>query len=161
MLLLQLVLAAASLRGHEEKEGGDGEIASRLSYPVGMLHGVWRYCPEAPHHHARGLGMEWRIFFLCLLLWVWVCLRRTCRPDGRSVWLPLSSLGEYATTLSIVCCLGDNVLVTVRLPDGGRGVEELRGCSGQGSRWASRRGGPCPPSLAPLLSGILYHYAAS
>ncbi|RNC36447.1 trans-sialidase [Trypanosoma cruzi] len=63
MLLLQSVLAAASLRGHEEKEGGGGEIASRLSSPVGMLRGVWRYCSEAPHHHARGRGMEWRIFF--------------------------------------------------------------------------------------------------
>ncbi|ESS61449.1 hypothetical protein TCDM_10957 [Trypanosoma cruzi Dm28c] len=28
-----------------------------------MLHGVWRYCSEMPHHHARGHGTEWKIFF--------------------------------------------------------------------------------------------------
>ncbi|RNC35899.1 hypothetical protein TcCL_Unassigned01181 [Trypanosoma cruzi] len=32
---------------------------------------------------------------------------------------------------------------------------ELRECSGQESRWVSRRGGDCPPSPAPLLSGTL------
>ncbi|RNF02537.1 trans-sialidase [Trypanosoma cruzi] len=63
MLLLQLVLAAASLRGHEEKVGGGGESAPWLSSSVEMLHGVWRYCSEMPHHHARGRGTEWEIFF--------------------------------------------------------------------------------------------------
>ncbi|RNC34937.1 hypothetical protein TcCL_Unassigned02221, partial [Trypanosoma cruzi] len=32
---------------------------------------------------------------------------------------------------------------------------EVRGCSGQGSRCVSRRGGHCPPNPAPLLSGTL------
>ncbi|RNC53316.1 hypothetical protein TcCL_ESM09358 [Trypanosoma cruzi] len=32
---------------------------------------------------------------------------------------------------------------------------ELRERSGQESRWASRRGGHCPPNPAPLLSGTL------
>ncbi|PBJ76150.1 hypothetical protein BCY84_10100 [Trypanosoma cruzi cruzi] len=66
MLLLQLVLAAASLRGHEEKVGGGGESAPWLSSSVEMLHGVWRYCSEMPHHHARGRGTEWEIFFFCV-----------------------------------------------------------------------------------------------
>ncbi|RNF03673.1 trans-sialidase, partial [Trypanosoma cruzi] len=63
MLLLQLVLAAASLRGHEEKERRGGGSALWLSSPVGMLHGVWRYCSEMPNHHARGHDTEWKIFF--------------------------------------------------------------------------------------------------
>ncbi|RNF09369.1 trans-sialidase [Trypanosoma cruzi] len=63
MLLLQLVLAAASLRGHEEKERRGGESAPWLSSSVGMLHGVWRYCSELPHHHARGRDTEWKISF--------------------------------------------------------------------------------------------------
>ncbi|RNC51850.1 trans-sialidase [Trypanosoma cruzi] len=126
MLFLRSLLAAASLRGHEEKEGGGSESAPRLSSPAGMLHGVWRYCFEAPHHHARGRGTEWKIFFfVCLLLWVWVRLRRTCRHDGRSVWLSLFFLERYAATFSRVCCFGANVPTAVRLPDGGRGVEGI------------------------------------
>ncbi|RNC61202.1 hypothetical protein TcCL_ESM00968 [Trypanosoma cruzi] len=31
---------------------------------------------------------------------------------------------------------------------------ELRERRGQESRWVSRRGGPCPPNAAPLMSGI-------
>ncbi|RNE98068.1 trans-sialidase [Trypanosoma cruzi] len=125
MLLLQLVLAAASLRGHEEKEGGGGESAPRLSSSVEMLHGVWRYCSEMLHHHARGRGTEWKTSFFLCLLWVWARPRRTSRHDGRSVWLPLCSLGKYAMTLLSVCCFGDNVLAAVRLPNEGRGVEGI------------------------------------
>ncbi|RNF15146.1 hypothetical protein TcG_07192 [Trypanosoma cruzi] len=32
---------------------------------------------------------------------------------------------------------------------------EMRERGGQESRWVSRRGGPCPPNAAPLLSGTL------
>ncbi|RNC32912.1 hypothetical protein TcCL_Unassigned04437 [Trypanosoma cruzi] len=70
-------------------------------------------------------GVEDFFFVLCLLLWVWVRPRRTCRHDDRSVWLPLCSLERYATTLSHVCCFGDNVLAAVRLPNGGRGAEGI------------------------------------
>ncbi|RNF09231.1 hypothetical protein TcG_09561 [Trypanosoma cruzi] len=120
MFLVHSVLAAAAFRGNEKEKYI--ENASRLS-PVEMLHGVWRYCSEMPNHHAGGRGTEWKIFFLCLLLWVWVRLRRTSRHDGRSVWLSLCSLGKYAMTLLSVCCFGDNVLAAVRLPSGGRGAE--------------------------------------
>ncbi|RNC34213.1 trans-sialidase [Trypanosoma cruzi] len=138
MLLLQSVLAAASLRGHEEKEGGGSESAPRLSSPVGRLRCVWRYCSEAPHHHARGRGMEWKIFFFaCLLLWVCGRLRRTCRHDGRSVWLPLCSLERYAATLSLVSCFGDNVPAAVRLPGGGKCVSAA--VKGRAGRLAAER----------------------
>ncbi|RNF08771.1 hypothetical protein TcG_09959 [Trypanosoma cruzi] len=33
--------------------------------------------------------------------------------------------------------------------------KKMRERSGQGSRWVSRRGGHCPPSPAPLMSGTL------
>ncbi|RNC34706.1 trans-sialidase [Trypanosoma cruzi] len=121
MLLVHSVLEAAAFRGNEKERCT--ESASRLSSPVGMLHGVWRYCSEMPHHHARGRGTEWKTSSLFLLLWVRPRPHRTCRHDGRSVWLPLCSLGKYATTLLRVCYFGDNVLAAVRLPNGGRGVE--------------------------------------
>ncbi|RNC40022.1 hypothetical protein TcCL_NonESM10549 [Trypanosoma cruzi] len=35
-----------------------------------MLHGVWRYCSEMPHHHARGRGTEWNFFFLSAVVGV-------------------------------------------------------------------------------------------
>ncbi|EAN92386.1 hypothetical protein Tc00.1047053509777.21 [Trypanosoma cruzi] len=61
------VAAAASLRGNEEKEGRGSESAPWFSSPAGMLRGVWRYCFEAPHHHARGRGTEWKTSsFLCV-----------------------------------------------------------------------------------------------
>ncbi|RNE97400.1 hypothetical protein TcG_12603, partial [Trypanosoma cruzi] len=41
-----------------------------------------------------------------------------------------------------------------RLPEGEE-WRELRERGGQESRWVSRRGGPCPPSPAPLMSGTL------
>ncbi|RNC46438.1 trans-sialidase [Trypanosoma cruzi] len=120
MLLVHSVLAAAAFRGNEKERCT--ESAPWLSSSVEMLHGVWRYCSEMPNHHARGHDTEWKTSSLFLLLWVWVRPRRTCRHDGRSVWLSLCSLGKYATTLSRVCCFGGNVLAAVRLPNGGRGA---------------------------------------
>ncbi|RNC52156.1 trans-sialidase [Trypanosoma cruzi] len=66
MLLVHSVLAAAAFRGNEKERCT--ESASRLSSPVEMLHGVWRYCSEMPHHHARGNDTEWKtssLFCVC------------------------------------------------------------------------------------------------
>ncbi|RNC35953.1 trans-sialidase [Trypanosoma cruzi] len=157
MLLLQSVLAAASLRGHEEKEGGGSESAPWLSSPVEMLHGVWRYCSEAPHHHARGRGMEWKIFF---------CVSATV-----GVWAFASDLSARwpqrvaATVFSReICCDAVTCELLRRQCAGGcavAGWREVRERRGQGSRWASRRGAHCPTNAAPLVPGTLYHTAAS
>ncbi|RNC33112.1 trans-sialidase, partial [Trypanosoma cruzi] len=61
MLLVHSVLATAAFRGNEKE--GCTESVPWLSSPVEMLHGVWRYCPEMPHHHARGRGTECQISF--------------------------------------------------------------------------------------------------
>ncbi|ESS55197.1 hypothetical protein TCDM_13348 [Trypanosoma cruzi Dm28c] len=81
--------------------------------------GIALKCRTITHEDMARSGKS---FFLCLLLWVWVRLRRTCRHDGRSVWLSLCFLGEHAATFSRVCCFGDNVPAAVRLPDGGNCV---------------------------------------
>ncbi|RNC35514.1 hypothetical protein TcCL_Unassigned01601 [Trypanosoma cruzi] len=136
---------------------GEAVRVRRSSHPLwkccAACGGIALKCRTITHEDVARSGIS---FFVCLLLWVWVCLRRTCRHDGRSVWLPLSSLGEYAATLSIVCCFGDNVLVTVRLPDGGRGVEGIAWV--QRSRVAlgvsPRRALPAQPSTAPVGHSI-------
>ncbi|RNC59357.1 hypothetical protein TcCL_ESM03044 [Trypanosoma cruzi] len=46
-------------------------------------------------------------------------------------------------------------LCDCRMEGEGKERKEVRERSGQESRWASRRGGHCPPSPAPLLSGTL------
>ncbi|RNC51796.1 trans-sialidase, partial [Trypanosoma cruzi] len=68
MLLVHSVLAAAAFRGNEKESCI--ESAPWLSSPVEMLRGVWRYCFEAPHHHARGRGTEWKSFFLSAVVGV-------------------------------------------------------------------------------------------
>ncbi|RNF10136.1 trans-sialidase [Trypanosoma cruzi] len=157
MLLLQLVLAAASLCGHEEKEGRGGESAPRLSSSVEMLHGVWRYCSEMPHHHARGHGTEWEIFFFVSAA-VGV---GAFASDLSARWPQRVAVTLFSRR---TCCHFFTCVLLRGQCAGGcavAGWRELRERRGQGSRWVSRRGAHCPPSPAPLVSGILYHSAAS
>ncbi|RNE96194.1 trans-sialidase [Trypanosoma cruzi] len=78
MFLVHSVLATAAFRGNERCI----ESAPWLS-PVEMLHGVWRYCSEMPHHHARGRGTEWKIFFcVCCCGRVCVGLVGTMAAEG-------------------------------------------------------------------------------
>ncbi|KAF8299600.1 hypothetical protein TcBrA4_0052860 [Trypanosoma cruzi] len=130
LLLLHSLLAAASLRGHEENEGRDSDSAPWLSFPAGVLHGVWRCCFEALHEHARGLGTEWKNFFLVPA--AVGAFAPDLSHDGRRRVAVTSFLGKYVATLSLECCFGGNVLAAVRFPDGGNcvsaAVKSRTGC---------------------------------
>ncbi|RNE98987.1 trans-sialidase [Trypanosoma cruzi] len=138
MLLLQSVLAAASLRGHEEKERRGGESAPWLSSSVEMLHGVWRYCSEMLHHHARGLGTEWKISF-CVSAAVGV---GAAAPDLSARWPQCVAVALFSWR---ICC---QVFTCVLL----RG-QCAGGCAVAG--WRERSGGKCVGAAVKSRAGCL------
>ncbi|EAN94722.1 hypothetical protein TcCL_NonESM00397 [Trypanosoma cruzi] len=145
------------------KEGSDNDCAPWLSSSVGKLHGVRRYFFEAPHHHARGHGTEWKTSF-----WFCVCCCGCGCIHAGIVGTMTVACGCHFVLLEnmlprlYVCVVSGTMcrrLCDCRME--GEEWRELRERRGQESRWVSRRGGHCPPSPAPLLPGILYHSAAS
>ncbi|RNC36698.1 trans-sialidase [Trypanosoma cruzi] len=159
MLLVHSVLAAAAFRGNEKERCT--ESASWLSSPAGMLHGVWRYCSEMPHHHARGLGTEWKISF-CVSAAVGV---GAAASDLSARWPQCVAVALFSRE---ICCHAFTCVVSgtmcwrlcgCRME--GEERKEVRERRGQESRCVSRRRGHCSPNSAPLLSGIQYHTATS
>ncbi|PBJ76188.1 hypothetical protein BCY84_09870 [Trypanosoma cruzi cruzi] len=136
MFLVHSVLATAAFRGNENERCI--ENASRLSSPVRMLHGVWRYCSEMPNHHARGRGTEWKTS-LCVSAAVGV---GAAASDLSARWLQ-----RVAATLFSweICC---HVFTCVLL----RG-QCAGGCAI--AEWRERSGGNCVSAAVRSRAGCL------
>ncbi|RNC35451.1 hypothetical protein TcCL_Unassigned01659 [Trypanosoma cruzi] len=158
MLLVYSVLATAAFCGNEKERCT--ESAPRLSSPVEMLHGVWRYCPEMPNHHARGRGTEWKIFFVSAAVGVDAAASDLSARWSQRVIVTLFSR-DMLRRFQLCVASGEMCRRLCDCRVEGEAWREVRERRGQESRWASRRRGHCPPNAAPLLSGIPCHFAAS
>ncbi|RNC61349.1 trans-sialidase [Trypanosoma cruzi] len=136
MLLLRSLLAAASLRGNEEKEGGGSESAPWLSSPVRMLHGVWRYCFEAPHH--EDVARSVRSLF-CVSAAVGV---GAFAPDLSARWPQRVAVTVFSRE---ICCHAFTCVLLRGQCAGGCAVAE----------WRERSGGKCVSAAVKSRAGCL------